>query len=499
MEPLTASTLSQTGTSTFPLHVASEAERRRQVRGASMLAGFDSMAAVGALLVVLVATNAPAIAGSLDAFLSARITVKNLLLVLLLAAAWPVIFRVFGLYHVRHLRRFSEEARRIAGATAVGTGLAVLIPLTSVSGSIELSDLPYFWAAALASGLLVRGGRRAIVHAGHRRPRRVLIVGAGRLARRVYRDLRADGAQRYEVVGVLDVPGNGTAHGDGFERETTGTLDELETLLMRQVLDEVVIALPVKSCYQEIQHAIAVCERAGVEARYGAALFESTVAHPRYEAHGSQPFVAMQVAPMGPALWVKRGIDIVGAAAGLVALAPLLLFVAVAIKLTSRGPVFFAQERCGTAKRPFRMFKFRSMSVDADRLQAVLEDRNEASGPVFKISEDPRITPLGRFLRKSSIDELPQLWNVLRGEMSLVGPRPLPMRDVHRITRPADMRRFSMRPGLTCLWQISGRSRLSFERWVELDLLYIDTWSLGLDARILLKTLPAVVKGDGAT
>ncbi len=127
------------------------------------------------------------------------------------------------------------------------------------------------------------------------------------------------------------------------------------------------------------------------------------------------------------------------------------------------------------------MYKFRSMFADADTLQASLEERNEASGPVFKIRDDPRITPLGRLLRKSSLDELPQLWNVLRGDMSLVGPRPLPWRDVHRITRPSDMRRFSMRPGLTCLWQVQGRSNLDFERWVELDLEYIDTWSLALD------------------
>ena len=160
---------------------------------------------------------------------------------------------------------------------------------------------------------------------------------------------------------------------------------------------------------------------------------------------------------------------------------------AVAIKLTSRGPVMYAQDRCGLRKRPFRMYKFRSMFADADKLQPELEARNEASGPVFKIRNDPRMTPLGRLLRKSSIDELPQLWNVLRGDMSLVGPRPLPRRDVNRITRPSDMRRFSMRPGLTCLWQVQGRSNIDFERWVELDLEYIDTWSLALDCRILMR------------
>jgi lipopolysaccharide/colanic/teichoic acid biosynthesis glycosyltransferase len=242
-----------------------------------------------------------------------------------------------------------------------------------------------------------------------------------------------------------------------------------------------------------------VCERAGVQAKYGAHMFESTVASPRYNAEGDWAFVAMHVVPDGYRLAIKRAIDIIGAAVGLIVLAPILLIVAIAVKITSPGPIIYAQDRCGHNKRPLRMYKFRSMLVGADQLQSTLEELNEASGPVFKIRHDPRITPVGRLLRKSSLDELPQLWNVLRGDMSLVGPRPLPWRDVRRIVRPSDMRRFSMRPGLTCLWQVQGRSNLDFQRWVELDLEYIDTWSLTLDLRILLKTIPAVVSGNGAT
>jgi exopolysaccharide biosynthesis polyprenyl glycosylphosphotransferase len=204
------------------------------------------------------------------------------------------------------------------------------------------------------------------------------------------------------------------------------------------------------------------------------------------------------VAPDGYRLVVKRAIDIIGAIAGLVLFAPLMLIAAVAIKLTSPGPIVYPQNRCGLGRRPFRMYKFRSMYADAEKLQASLEVRNEASGPVFKIRNDPRITPLGRLLRKSSLDELPQLFNVLRGDMSLVGPRPLPWRDVERIIRPSDMRRFSMRPGLTCLWQVQGRNNIDFDRWVELDLEYIDNWSLASDGRILIKTIPAVLSGNGA-
>ena len=231
-----------------------------------------------------------------------------------------------------------------------------------------------------------------------------------------------------------------------------------------------------------------------MQSKYGADLFESTVAFPRYAAHGDRAFVAMQVTPDSHGLLFKRVIDVVGALAGLILFSPLMLIVAVAIKATSQGPVVYAQDRCGLNKRPFRMYKFRSMIADAEQLQAALEAQNEAHGPVFKILHDPRMTRLGRLLRRTSLDELPQLWNVLRGDMSLVGPRPLPYRDVDRITRPSDMRRFSMRPGLTCLWQVQGRCTIGFERWVELDLEYIDNWSLALDVRILLKTLPAVAE-----
>jgi lipopolysaccharide/colanic/teichoic acid biosynthesis glycosyltransferase len=182
----------------------------------------------------------------------------------------------------------------------------------------------------------------------------------------------------------------------------------------------------------------------------------------------------------------------------LVPLAPIMLAAAVAIRLTSDGPAIYAQERYGHNRRRFRMFKFRTMVQDAEQLQASLESQNEASGPVFKIADDPRITPLGRFLRRTSIDELPQLFNVLRGDMSLVGPRPLPLRDVDRFTRTCDLRRFSVRPGVTCLWQISGRSGIGFDDWIRLDLQYIDRWSLLLDLRILVGTIPAGLRGTGA-
>jgi lipopolysaccharide/colanic/teichoic acid biosynthesis glycosyltransferase len=168
------------------------------------------------------------------------------------------------------------------------------------------------------------------------------------------------------------------------------------------------------------------------------------------------------------------------------------------IRLDSPGPIFFYQERVGLNKRRFRLVKFRTMFDGANQQQQQLEHLNEADGPVFKIRSDPRVTRLGKLLRRYSIDELPQLFNVLKQDMSLVGPRPLPVRDVERIDKQGHKRRFSVKPGITCLWQVNGRSDVSFDHWVRLDLEYIDSWSLGLDMRILLKTIPAVVKGSGA-
>ena len=183
----------------------------------------------------------------------------------------------------------------------------------------------------------------------------------------------------------------------------------------------------------------------------------------------------------------------------LVLCAPLFAIVAIAIKMDSAGPVFFVQDRVGLNKRRFRMLKFRTMRADAEARMEEVEHLNEQSGPIFKIRNDPRITRVGRWLRKTSVDELPQLVNVALGDMSIVGPRPLSLRDALRMEVAWQKRRFSVKPGLTCLWQVSGRSNLSFEQWMQLDLEYIDHWSLGLDASILIRTIPAIVSARGAS
>ena len=264
---------------------------------------------------------------------------------------------------------------------------------------------------------------------------------------------------------------------------------------MRMDPDEVLVTLPVRSRYADVQALITACERTGTESRYFADLFQFSTARPRVERGGS---VALKTFPDDPRRLAKRALDVAASAAALLLTAPLMGLIALAVRLDSPGPVLYAQERYGLHRHRFRVWKFRSMSVDAEARQAELEARNETDGALFKIHDDPRVTRVGRLLRRTSLDELPQLWNVLRGEMSLVGPRPLPVRDVARFQEPWLMRRFSAPPGLTGLWQVHGRSAVGFDDFVAMDLQYVDGWSLGLDLRILAATVPAVLRGHGA-
>jgi exopolysaccharide biosynthesis polyprenyl glycosylphosphotransferase len=266
------------------------------------------------------------------------------------------------------------------------------------------------------------------------------------------------------------------------------------------VVDEVVIALPMKSFYNEAAQIVSACEEQGITVRNLSDIFTPKLA--RFEAEGFEgiPLTSHYTGKLsGWQIAIKRVMDFVISAVLLVILSPLLLVTAIVIKLNSPGTVLFIQERVGLNKRRFRLYKFRTMVEGADKKQVDLETLNEVDGPVFKIRNDPRITSVGKFLRKASIDELPQLINVLKGDMSLVGPRPLPVRDYKGFAYDWHRRRFSVRPGITCLWQVNGRSSIPFEKWMELDMNYIDRWSLWLDLKILSKTIPSVLKGIGAT
>jgi exopolysaccharide biosynthesis polyprenyl glycosylphosphotransferase len=250
----------------------------------------------------------------------------------------------------------------------------------------------------------------------------------------------------------------------------------------------------------KVRRAIEACEVEGVEAWLSADFVHTSVARPSFETLGKRPMLVFRTTPdLSWSLLLKNATDCAIAAAGLIVLAPLLAIIALAVKATSPGPVIFWQRRAGIHGRPFTMLKFRTMYTNAETHRPGLLGQNEMNGPVFKIHKDPRLTPVGQWLRHKSLDELPQLVNVLLGDMSLVGPRPLPLYEVEKFTNAAYRRRLSMKPGLTCLWQIRGRNNVtSFDDWVRMDLEYIDHWSLSLDLLILLRTVPAVLAGAGA-
>jgi exopolysaccharide biosynthesis polyprenyl glycosylphosphotransferase len=321
--------------------------------------------------------------------------------------------------------------------------------------------------------------------------REVLIVGSGRGGQAAYNEMVDSPV--YNVVGVLDDDFVGTAE---MRHRHLGGLDLLDTLLKENPVSVVYCSLPVKSMYEPIQQVIAVCEQFGVEVRHSSHLFHTNIA--QLDRKPGKNYSILRMVRDDSTRYVKRAVDIVGASALLLLSLPVLIAAGIAIKITSKGPIFFSQDRYGLHRRRFRMFKLRTMVVNAEVLQAQLEHQNELGGPVFKIRQDPRVTKVGAFLRKTSVDELPQLWNVLTGDMSLVGPRPLAVRDVLKIEDSAQLRRFSVLPGITCIWQMSGRNNTDFANWIRQDLEYIDKWSLLLDFKILIGNVPAVLWGKGA-
>jgi exopolysaccharide biosynthesis polyprenyl glycosylphosphotransferase len=323
----------------------------------------------------------------------------------------------------------------------------------------------------------------------------VLIVGSGALARVTAEDLqkRRPGVK---VVGFLSLVGEPSSN---YCRDLLGTSADLADCLELFPVSEVYIAGDVTRHADAMQEAIRVCETLGVPFALPACPFLLDRARPaqlRSIADGYVHYLNMAVKPLQLAL--KRTLDIVLSATALWVLMPLLLTVAVLIKLTSKGPVFFRQVRVGLHGRTFRMLKFRSMVVDAEERKEALAAQNEMTGPVFKMKNDPRVTRIGRFIRKYSIDELPQLINVLRGDMTIVGPRPPVPSEVAKY-KPWQRRRLSVRPGLTCIWQVSGRNQITFDEWMYLDMRYIDHWTLLEDLRLIFRTVPVVLTGRGAS
>lgn len=313
---------------------------------------------------------------------------------------------------------------------------------------------------------------------------RVLWVGAIQENARLRESLSTAERDQLESVGEFD-PG-------------TESVGHLVGLLHEHSVNAVVVNLSgIDNTH--LQFLLSACEREGVSVIVRPGFFARSPFGMSVDWFAGEPVIhySAQSAPAFHFI-LKQLFDLTATTLILLLISPLLLLLALMVKLGSPGPVLFRQQRAGLNGRPFQLLKFRSMRIGAETEQAALAGKNEMTGPVFKIAKDPRVTPVGRFLRRHSLDELPQLWNVLRGEMSLVGPRPLPIEEVKRFNDDAHRRRLSVRPGLTCLWQISGRNDITqFEDWVRLDLAYIDQWSLWLDFKILLGTIPVVIFGRG--
>lgn len=475
----------------------------RKLRRALPLANriFDAGCAFFLLLVVFAASNVARMPEGADDFLSARITVKNVILLVLFLVAWNTAFATAGLHGSPSRQSLWRQALLIVRACTVGTLTLPLFALSSGTGAFRLWMIAPFWLVAVVVEIAGRSCITLIARSLSSRAAaklNVIIVGSGSRTRTLFEAIRMRRLVEYNVLGFVDSPGTHDVAPEIRER-LLGSLEELETLLARNPVDLVLVSLPVRTCFAEIQHAISICERVGVETQIDLSdFFSVSLAKAMFESANDFPALRLTLVTEDYRMVIKRLFDVCAAAGGLLVLSPVLLVCAVLVRASGPGPVCFTQQRYGYNRRQFRMFKFRTMVANAESLQAGLEAQNEAQGPVFKIRRDPRITPIGRFLRKTSLDELPQLFNVLTGDMSIVGPRPLPLRDVSRFGEARLMRRFSVRPGITCLWQINGRSDTDFDTWVQMDLAYIDNWSLSLDARILLKTLPAVISGSGA-
>lgn len=439
---------------------------------------------------------------SITDFFSMRVKVGNLFILVGLVFLWYVLFSAFGLYESRRLSGRMAEVADVVKATSIGT---LFLWGTSLLFHIRMAS-PLFLVVFLAlSTLLLVCSRltlRALLAQGRRHGRNLrhmLIVGTNARAVEFADKIQSRPGFGYRIIGFADREWAGLDRLRCNGYSVVCDLDTLPEFFRHNVVDEVVIALPIRSFHDSASRIAAACEQQGIVFRVLSSLFDLKRAHVRAEELEGDLWITHNAGIYeGWPLVMKRALDFSVALVALIILWPVMLLVALLIKITSPGPILFKQGRVGQNKRRFNIHKFRTMVVDAEEKMKEVEHLNEVSGPVFKIKHDPRITSIGRFLRKTSIDELPQLINVIKGDMSLVGPRPLPVRDYEGFSEDWHRRRFSVRPGITCLWQVCGRSSLPFEKWMELDMQYIDKWSFWLDLKILARTIPAVLKGYGA-
>lgn len=426
-------------------------------------------------------------------------------------AIWSVLLWSSGRYRSHRTVPLLEEAAAIVRVAATAAALFALAVWAfrldeRLLGSDRISRA-WIGLFAVLGGLAILAEKLALrVTSRHARVRgfnfrNVLIVGTNPAARALAESIRGHRYWGYRVLGFVANQGPGDAAGESPDPGATpllGGLDDLPRVLADNIVDEVIFSVSRRDL-DRFEDLVLALQEQGVLTRFALDFFPHTQAKMRLEELDGVPLVTFSTSPTGAlSLAFKRLTDVALSALLLALAAPIVLAVAAAIKVTSGGAVLFRQTRCGRNGRRFTLYKFRTMVEGAEELRHEVAHLNEMDGPVFKATRDPRVTTLGRLLRKFSLDELPQLWNVLKGDMSLVGPRPPIPEEVEQYQR-WQRRRLAMRPGLTCLWQISGRNQLDFEQWMRLDLQYIDSWSPWLDFKILAKTVPVVLSGRGAS
>ncbi len=421
----------------------------------------------------------------------------------LILIVWSVLLFTYHSYHSHRTIPLTAEAVTTVRVIVVGN-----ILLATVAYLIPMRQLSRVWFVLfgvlsaiflLTEKILVRVIARYVRSKGLNY-RTVLIVGTGRRATDIARMIAGHKFWGYKILGFVS---DGHRLSNGWAQyRIFGDVPDLRRILesfrAAEPIDEIVFAVTRKKL-DEMKQIFLMCEELGIRTRVAMNFFPNRVARLEIEELEGIPFLTFTTTPSNETqLAFKRTLDVVVSTVILVLAAPVIPVVALAIRLTSPGSVLFRQRRIGLNGRIFTLYKFRTMIEDAQERRNEVEHLNEMTGPVFKMKDDPRVTSIGRVLRRFSLDELPQLWNVLKGDMSLVGPRPPIPEEVesyHRWHR----RRLSMKPGLTCLWQISGRNQVDFDRWMQLDLQYIDNWSPSLDFKILLRTIPAVLSGKGAS
>lgn len=424
---------------------------------------------------------------------------EYLLILFFVAPFWCCMLYLNGMYQSIRTRKLAEIIWIIIKSSflaslAFGT-VVFLFKLSFVSRIF----FGIFAILSLMFILIEKGIIYSVMHYVRRRGhnyKRVLIVGTGRRAAAFIQKIRNHPEWGFNVLGAIEDE-SGRAVEKVDDTSVIGNLNEIPDILHRLAIDEVVFVVP-RSRLNHIEKAICDCEIEGVKATIAVDLFDLKIAMSHPTELDGIPLVTFETTVAKEwQLFLKRGIDIVLSGLGIILLSPVLLTASALIKVTSKGPIMFKQERMGLNGRRFILYKFRTMFKGAADMQSELGHLNEMNGPVFKIRKDPRVTPAGKILRKFSIDELPQLFNVFVGHMSLIGPRP-PIPEEVRNYQSWQRRRLSMRPGITCLWQVKGRNKVDFDEWMKLDLEYLDNWSLWLDFKILGKTLPAVLFGRGA-